>query len=69
MPITMAEKGVELEVKKTGGSGEVKRHLQNLGFAENAKVTVISEFNGNYILNVRDCRIALDGSLARLIYV
>lgn len=69
MPITLISPGVREQIKKITGRDEIRRHLADLGFSVGTYVTVVSEINGNVILNVRDSRIALDKSLANRIMV
>ena len=54
MPLTMCKAGEENEIKKIGGKEETRRHLENLGFVVGGKVAVISETDGNMIVNVKD---------------
>ena len=42
MPLTLASIGEENIIKKVGGSAEVKKHLEDLGFIPGGTVTVIS---------------------------
>ncbi|NMP36550.1 MAG: ferrous iron transporter B [Clostridiales bacterium] len=51
MPLTLAVSGEENMIKKVGGSPEVKKHLENLGFVAGGNVTVISSIAGNIIVN------------------
>ena len=53
MPLTMCKAGEENEIKKIGGKEETRRHLENLGFVVGGKVAVISETDGNMIVNVK----------------
>jgi len=69
MPLTMVRVGESGEIKKITGKDEVHRHLNNLGFVEGTRITVVSEYAGNLILQVKDARIALDKSMARRILV
>ena len=69
MPLSLAAVGEESTVKKIGGSAEVKKHLENLGFVVGGAVTVISALNGNVIVRVKDSRVALNDELARRIMV
>ena len=50
-------------------SGDTRRFLAGLGFVENAEVTVISQFDGNLIVNVKDSRVAVNKEMARHIMV
>ncbi len=69
MPLTLADKGEPNVIRKVGGSGEVKRFLENLGFVSGGVVTVISQTGGNLIVNVRDSRIAIGKDMANKILV
>ena len=67
MPLTMCKAGEENEIKKIGGKEETRRHLENLGFVVGGKVAVISETDGNMIVNVKDSRVAIGKDMANRI--
>ena len=69
MPLNLAEKGEPLIIRRIGGSPEVKKHLEDLGFNVGGEVTVVSALSGNLIVKVKDSRIAVDKELARRIMV
>ena len=46
MPLTFADAGEELVIKKIGGKPEVKKHLENLGFVVGSGVSVINTMGG-----------------------
>lgn len=69
MPLVLADVGVENTIKKIGGSPEVKKHLENLGFVVGGAVTIINSLAGNVIVNVKDSRVAVSEELARKIMV
>ena len=69
MPLTVAEPGEENIIRKIGGSPEVKKHLEDLGFVVGGTVTLVSVLNGNVIVNVKQARIALDADMARRIMI
>lgn len=64
MPLSMANTGETVTIKKIGGKDEVRQHMAELGFVVDEKVTVVNEMNGNLILQVKDSRIALGKALA-----
>ena len=64
MPLSLAEVGEENIIKRIGGSPEVKRHLENLGFVAGGWVTVVSTLGGNVIVNVKDTRVAISKEMA-----
>ena len=69
MPLTMAGIGTEMQIKKINGRDETKRFLENLGFVAGGTVTVVSEINGNLIVNVKDSRVAIGKDMANKIMV
>ena len=69
MPLNYANPGEESVIRKIGGSPEVRKHLENLGFVVGGTATVISSLNGNLIVKVKESRVAIDGEMARRIMV
>lgn len=69
MPLTMAKPGEENIIRKIGGKEEVRRFLENLGFVVGGKVTVVSDMNGNVIVNVKNTRVAIGKDMANRIMV
>lgn len=69
MPLTLAEEGVENIIKRIGGSPEVKKHLENLGFVAGGTVTVITTMAGNVIVNVKEARVAISKEMAQKILI
>ena len=65
MPLSLADIGEENTVKKIGGSPEVKKHLENLGFVVGGNVTVVTSLGGNVIVNVKGSRVAISEEMAR----
>ena len=65
IPLVYADKEEEQIIKKIGGSDEVKRHLENLGFTVGGSVSVINSLGGNVIVKVKESRIAINEDLAR----
>jgi ferrous iron transport protein A len=69
MPLALAATGEENTIKKIGGSPEVKKHLEDIGFVVGGTVKVISTLGGNVIVNVKESRIAINSDMARKIMV
>lgn len=69
LPLALADAGEENIIKKVGGTPEVKKHLEDLGFVVGGRVTVITTLNGNVIVNVKDARVAISEEMARKIMV
>ena len=69
MPLLLAPVGEENIIKKVGGSPDVKKHLENLGFVAGGRVTVISQIAGNLIVSVKESRVAISREMAGKIIV
>ncbi len=69
MPLSLANIGEVNTIKKIGGSPEVKKHLENLGFVVGGNVTVITTLAGNVIVNVKEARVAISEEMARKIMI
>lgn len=69
MPLSLAKTGESNIIKKIGGKEETRKFLESLGFVAGGVVTVISELNGNLIVNVKDSRIAIGRDMASRIMV
>ena len=69
MPLALADVGEEMTIMRVGGSPEVKQHLENMGFVVGGNVTVITQNNGNVIVNVKETRVAISEEMARKIMV
>ncbi len=69
MPLTLVNLGVPKIIKRIGGKDETQRFLASLGFVTGSEVTVISEFQGNVIVNVKESRVAISKAMACRIMV
>lgn len=69
MPLTMAKEGEPQVIKKVGGKEETRLFLEKLGFVTGGIVTVISEVNGNMIVNIKKSRVAIGRDMANKILV
>ncbi len=69
MPLMLAGVGEENVIRKVGGSQEMKKHLEDMGFVVGGRVEIISEINGNLIVNVKDTRVAISREMAGKIMV
>ena len=69
MPLTMANVGEPVTIKRIGGKEETRRFLENLGFVVGAIVTVISKTGGNVIVNIKESRVAIGSDMASKIMV
>ncbi len=69
MPLTMVGNGESATIKRVGGKEETRRFLENLGFVTGGRVTVVSETEGNIIVNVKESRVAIGKDMANKIMV
>lgn len=69
MPLTLADNEKTYVIKKIGGSPDVKKHLENLGFVVGGSLSVINTVSGNLIVSVKDTRVAISREMAMKIMV
>ena len=69
MPLALASVGEENVIRKLGGSPEVRKHLENLGFVVGGTVTIITSMSGNVIVKVKEARVAISEEMARRIMI
>ena len=69
MPLTLANPGEENLIRKVGGSPEVKKHLEDLGFTPGGTATVVAAMGGNIIVKIKESRVAISEEMARRIMI
>ena len=69
MPLMLAPLGEECLIHKVGGSPEMKKHLEDLGFTAGGTVTVVASLGGNIIVKIKESRIAISEEMARKIMI
>ena len=69
MPLALADVGTENLILKVGGSPEVKKHLEDLGFVAGGTATVVASMSGNIIVKVKESRVAISEEMAQKIMV
>ncbi|MDR2808228.1 MAG: ferrous iron transport protein A [Spirochaetaceae bacterium] len=69
MPLAFAKAGEINLIKRIGGRDDIKKRLETLGFVVGGVVTVVSEINGNVIVNIKDARVAISREMAARIMV
>lgn len=69
IPLSLADKGEDMIIRKVGGNPEMRKHLETLGFVVGGSVQLISELDGNVIVNVKESRIAISKEMATRIFV
>ena len=69
MPLALANIGEENLIHKVGGSPEMKKHLEDLGFTAGGTVTVVASLGGNIIVKIKESRVAISDEMARKIMI
>ena len=69
MPLILADTGEEAIIKRVGGSPEMKKHLEDMGFTVGSPVTVMNTIGGNLIVKIRESRVAISKEMASKIMV
>lgn len=69
MPLLYAEAGQTQIIKRIGGSPELKKHMEDLGFHIGGEISVVNTLGGNLIVNVKESRIAISREMAQRIMV
>ncbi|MBO4716508.1 MAG: ferrous iron transport protein A [Spirochaetales bacterium] len=69
MPLSFADIEQDNIIRRIGGSPEVKKHLENLGFVVGGNVKVVNRLGGNIIVNVKEARIAISQEMAMKIMI
>ncbi len=52
---------------KIEGKEKIKKFLMSLGCYEGEEITLVSILAGNYVVNIKDSRYAIDESMAKFI--
>lgn len=69
LDLTDAKVGQTVTVKAIEGKEKVKKFLISLGCFEGEQITLISILAGNYIINIKDSRYALEKKIAKTILI
>ena len=69
MPLIFADPGEEAVIKKVGGSPEMKKHLEDMGFTAGGVVTVMNTIGGKLIVKIKESRVAISKEMAGKIMV
>lgn len=69
MPLSFSPAGSVASIKAITGKDETRRFLESMGFVVGGNVTVITELNGNLIVNVKESRVAISRSMANRIMI
>jgi ferrous iron transport protein A len=69
MLLSKAKVGKTFNVLDVGGKEKTKKFLFSLGCYEGEQITLISILAGNYIINIKDSRFAIDEGMAKQISI
>ena len=69
MPLIMAKRDEIHVISAIRGKNESKRFLESMRFVVGSNITVVTEFNGNLIVNIKNTRVAISKSMAAKIFV
>ena len=67
MSLSMAGAGHRAVIKSISGNEKIRNFLFTLGCSEGEEITLISVLGGNYIINIKDSRYAIDKRMAKSI--
>lgn len=67
MVLSKAKIGQTFSVKSVEGKEKVKKFLFSLGCYEGEEITLVSILAGNYVVNIKDSRYAIEEKVARSI--
>lgn len=70
LPLSMAHEGETVKVVRVSGNDDMRHHLNNLGFVEDAEVDVVSQTGpSGTIVKVKGAQLGIDPDTAKHIYV
>lgn len=67
MYLSKARIGDTFKIKEVEGKEKIKKFLFSLGCFKGEKITLISILAGNYVINIKDSRYAIDEKMAKSI--
>ncbi|MBN2221059.1 MAG: ferrous iron transport protein A [Vallitaleaceae bacterium] len=69
MVLSKVKSGCTGTIKEISGNEKMKKFLFSLGCSEGEEITLISVLAGNYIVNIKDSRFAIDKKMAKSIEI
>lgn len=67
MVLARAKVGHKSHIKRVCGTEKIKKFLLSLGCYEGEEITLVSMLAGNYVINIKDSRYAIDKKMANYI--
>lgn len=65
MPLSLVKVGETVKVSRVKGGDDMKRHLNDIGFAEGNEIHVVSSSRANIIVTILGARFGLDTKVAQ----
>ena len=69
MPLFLTDTGEETIIKRVGGSPDMKKHLEDMGFTVGSPVTVMNTIGGNLIVKIKESRVAISKQMTGKIMI
>ncbi len=69
MMLSQAKAGHKAIIQEITGNEKLKKFLFSLGCSEGQEIALISILAGNYIINVKNSRYAIDRKMAEIIRI
>ncbi len=69
IPLLLAQVGESNLIRHIGGSPEMKKHLEDMGFVAGSDVTVMNTIGGNLIVKIKESRVAISKEMAQRIMI
>lgn len=69
MPLNLADMNKTYTILRITGNDQIVRHIAELGFIPGEEITVLSMVNGDFIVAVKDSRVAIGRELAKRIII
>lgn len=69
MVLSKVKSGYTGTIKEISGNDKMKKFLFSLGCSEGEEITLISVLAGNYVVNIKDSRFAIDKKMAKSIEI
>ena len=69
LPLMVVHEGEKVRIQGISGKDDIRQHLAELGFVVGAELLVISKVAGNFIIQVKGSRVAIDSSMASRIFI
>lgn len=69
MPLNLADMNKTYTILRITGNDQIVRHIAELGFIPGEEITVLSMVNGDFVVAVKDSRVAIGRELAKRIII